>query len=500
MKIGLSIFVYFFLIFFTSSDVYSLSKKKLSNNVNSSVSDLIPILTHDLQRLYFCRSENILNYGRDDIWYSDLDENGEWKKALNIGQPLNNNLNNFVCGVSPSGDTLILGTIYEQNKDSLQGISYTYLENGEWSHPKTIKIKNYYNLNDVNGFYLCFENNVLFMTIQRKDSYGGIDIYVSFPEGNWVYSQPINLGPTINTELDELSPFLAFDGITLYFSSYGHPGQGEADIFMSRRLDNTWKKWTKPENLGPEINSAGWDAHFKLTRNGKYAYFASNEEANLMSNIFFIELEKSSQPILSKSVVFRVSDAKKFIPLKNVAINLYENGNKSYELTTDNSGRVNVDLPFTTFNLKVDYENYQQWDSHLEISYTGLKLADTIKITLNPKSDSLIQIPNILFSFAEMYVANTFADIIANLSDFLELNPNFKIELKGHTDNVGSEQANYQLGLARAKAVAELLNRFGINNKRIDIKSYGKNQPLVPNDNEENMSLNRRVEIYLVDN
>jgi outer membrane protein OmpA-like peptidoglycan-associated protein/YHS domain-containing protein len=500
MKISFSVFVVFIFLLFTNYEVYSLSKKKLNSNVNSSVSDLIPILTHDLQRLYFCRSENILNFGRDDIWYSDLDENGEWKKALNMGQPLNNDLNNFVCGISPSGDTLILGTIYEQNKDSLQGISYTYRENGEWTRPQTIRIKNYYNLNDVNGFYLCFETDILLMTIQRRDSYGGTDIYVSLPEGKWVYSQPINLGPIINTQLDELSPFLAFDGITLYFSSYGHSGYGEADIFMSRRLDNTWKKWTKPENLGPEINSEGWDAHFKLTRNGRHAYFASNEEKNLMSNIFFIELEKQSQPILSKSVVFRVSDAKKFIPLKDAVINLFEDGNKVYELKTDNAGRVNIELPFVTFNMKVAYENYQSWDSKLDISYTGLKLADTIKIALNPLSDSLIQIPNILFSFAEMYVANTFAEIIANVSDFLEVNPNYRIELKGHTDNVGNEEANFRLGMARAKAVAELLNRFGINNKRIAIKSYGKNEPVVPNDSDENMSLNRRVEIYLVEN
>ncbi len=498
MKSILSVFLFFLL--FINYNALSLVKKKLSSNVNSSVSDLIPILTHDLKRLYFCRSENILNFGRDDIWYSELDVSGQWTKALNMGQPLNNDLNNFVCGVSTTGDTLILGTIYEQNKDSLQGISYTYRENGEWARPTTIKIKNYYNLNDVNGFYLCFETNILLMTIQRNDSYGGTDIYASLPEGNWVYSQPINLGPKINTELDELSPFLAFDGITLYFSSFGHSGFGEADIFMSRRLDNTWKNWTTPENLGPEINSAGWDAHFKLTRNGKQAYFASNESVDSASNIFYIELEKSSQPILSKSIVFKVSDAKRFIPLKNAVINLYENNKKLYELKTDITGRVNADLPFTTFNLQLDYENYQSYNSKLEIKYSGLKLADTIKIALNPLSDSLFHIPNILFSFAEMHVANTFADIIANLSDFLELNPHYKIELKGHTDNVGNDQANYQLGLARANAVAELLNRFGINNKRIDIKSYGKNEPVVPNDSDENMSLNRRVEIYLVEN
>jgi OOP family OmpA-OmpF porin len=99
-----------------------------------------------------------------------------------------------------------------------------------------------------------------------------------------------------------------------------------------------------------------------------------------------------------------------------------------------------------------------------------------------------------------MYVANSFAEIIANVSDFLEVNPNYRIELKGHTDNVGNEEANFRLGMARAKAVAELLNRFGINNKRIAIKSYGKNEPVVPNDSDENMSLNRRVEIYLVEN
>lgn len=477
---------------------FSEPKEDLGDNINSIYNDIVPILTNDMKRLYFCRSYNILNYGRDDIWYSDIDDNGEWSKALNLGQPLNNDLNNFVCGVSKCGDTLVLGTIYEHLKDSLQGLSFTYKDSGHWAYPETIEIVNYYNLNDVNGFYMCFDTRTLLLTIEREDSYGGTDVYVSFEIAEWVFSEPINLGPMINTEFEELSPYITYDGVTLFFSSYGHDGLGDADIFMSRRLDDTWTNWTKPLNLGKSINSPGWDAHFKITSDGKYAYFASNERVNLNSNLYRISLPEHIQPKSRKPLVFKITDAKRFIPISNAKIVLVDKESKTRELQTNTQGFSYVELPFTSFNVSIIAEEYESYETLID--FTGSRLAniDTLKISLFPTADSLVQIPNVLFDFAEMKVSSSFADVIANLSDFLKFNENYKVLLVGHTDNIGNDTFNNELGMSRANEVADLLMRFGIEAQRISVKSMGKRKPVMPNDTEENMYLNRRVEFHLI--
>ncbi len=479
---------------------FAYERVKLGPEINSDLNELIPLITFDGQRLYFCRSANILNFGRDDIWYSDKDENGNWTKGTNIGQPLNNDLNNFVCGISPSGDTLILGAIYEHGKDSLQGISYTIRNGKEWSYPKSIKITNYYNLNEVNGFYYCFRYKILLMTIQRNNSYGEKDIYVSFlyDQENWIFTEPLNLGPIINTKYDELSPFLAFDGVTLYFSSFGHEGFGESDIFMSRRIDNTWKNWTNPVNLGNRINTAGWDAHFKTNAEGVVAYYSSTENVNLPSNIFEIRLDEEFKPLGNKPIIFEVYNYKNFVPISNATIKILRDDNLFKEYKSDFRGKTSQYLPYDIFTIEVFAEGYQNYSTMIDLNGSETAIVDTFRIGLIAELDTLVNIPNVLFNFAEMKVASTFADLIAELAEFLDYNDAYKIKLVGHTDHVGSDALNYQLGLSRAREVASLLNGFGIDNKRIIIESLGKSSPIVPNNTEENRYLNRRVEFHLL--
>lgn len=479
---------------------FGYERIKLGPEINTELNELIPIMTQDGKRLYFCRSANILNFGRDDIWYSDRDENGKWTKGLNIGQPLNNDLNNFVCGISPTGDTLILGAIYDHGKDSLQGISFTFRNGNEWSYPKSIMITNYYNLNDVNGFYYCFKHKTLLMTIQRNDSYGEKDIYVSFlqDQDKWIFSEPRNLGPTINTKYDELSPFLAFDGVTMYFSSFGHDGFGESDIYMARRIDNTWKNWTIPVNLGRTINTAGWDAHFKTNAEGIVAYYSSTDNVNLPSNIFEIRLDEQFKPLNKKPMIFEVFNFKNFVPIPDATVRIYKGEELFQEYTCDFRGKTSLYLPYETFTIEAAAEGYQIYSTMIDLSSSKVAIVDTLKIGLIAELDTLVNIPNVLFNFAEMKVASTFADLIAELADFLEINDAYKIKLVGHTDHIGSDAVNYQLGLSRAREVASLLVRFGIDNKRIIIESLGKSSPIVPNDTKENRYLNRRVEFHLV--
>src|SRR5690606_20907469 len=142
------------------------------------------------------------------------------------------------------------------------GVSISTNTGGAWSKPKPLKIENDYNFNEKANYFLSNTRNVLIMSVEREDSYGDRDLYVSFmkPDSSW--TEPLNLGDVINTAAVESAPFLAADGKTLYFSSDGFSGYGGSDIYASTRLDDTWTNWSDPENLGPEINSPMEDLFF----------------------------------------------------------------------------------------------------------------------------------------------------------------------------------------------------------------------------------------------
>ena len=118
----------------------------------------------------------------------------------------------------------------------------------------------------------------MILTNQGKESYGGSDLYISFPINDTAWTEPANLGSVINTSADEDAPYLTADGRTLYFNSNGHGGEGNHDIWVSYRLDNTWSNWSEPENLGPPINSDAYDFDYTQSSDGEWAYWASARE------------------------------------------------------------------------------------------------------------------------------------------------------------------------------------------------------------------------------
>ncbi len=247
-------------------------------NINSPYSEYKPALALHGNRLYFSRALHPENTGgpedKEDIWYADID------KATDIAMNpkrleghLNNSGPNFVSGVSVTGDTIMLGNTYDKKGRMKAGISYSINEGGVWSTPRTIHIKNDYNLSEHGNAYVSLSGGVIISAVQREDSYGQRDLYISF----WGYdhaTEPVNMGNVINSNLDESSPFLSVDKKTLYFASKGHHGYGGYDIYMSHRLDETWTKWSEPENLGPAINGPLDEEFFTITHCKQWGYFS----------------------------------------------------------------------------------------------------------------------------------------------------------------------------------------------------------------------------------
>lgn len=250
--------------------------------VNTQYRELGPMPTKDGKRLYFSRQgfpENTGGANDEDIWYCEFDDATQsWTKAVNLGPPLNNTGPNFITGIGRTGDTLLLGNVYGKKGRMTAGVSISIKVGNLWSYPVPVKVASDYNLSSKAGYDLSHDRTTLIIAQQKSDSRGGLDLYAAFrdPDASYPYSatESVNLGDVVNSFGEETSPWLAYDGKTLYFSSDGHTGYGKLDIFMTKRLDNTWTNWSPPVNLGPGINSPYDDVSFNYNPADRYAYFS----------------------------------------------------------------------------------------------------------------------------------------------------------------------------------------------------------------------------------
>lgn len=274
--------------------------ENLGTNINTEASEIMPVISADGKSLYFVRKNYKWNLGteqKDDVWLSTLQADKTWSKATGIGAPINNESHNQLIYLSPDGNTMIVGNHYNsEGKTTGKGISLTHRSDKGWAIPETIEVEDFYNDAKEHSFAVSSNRKAIIMSLKRKDTHGQKDLYVSFQISDKKYAVPINLGSVINSPYEETTPFLAPDGKTLYFASEGHPGYGGADIFVSKRLDDTWTKWSEPQNMGPEINTPRWDAYYTIPASGDIVYFVSSGHNAGKTDIFSIELPKAARP------------------------------------------------------------------------------------------------------------------------------------------------------------------------------------------------------------
>jgi len=257
--------------------------KKLSGNVNSEAEESLPVFTKDSSILYFIRSFSAENKGGvydQDIWFSKRKKDGSYSDTKPLGS-LNTKYNNGVVGISTDGSLYLLNT-YEGKGDLVKGIAYSRKKGQEFEEPVKIEVPTLDIEGDFYGFHISQDEKVMLISYKGPGALGEEDIYVSL-KGTAGWSAPKNLGAVINTTGFEMSPYLSPAQDTLYFSSNGHGGLGDADIFYSIKQDSTWTNWSSPVNLGEKVNSTKFDACFSLT--GLNAYWSSNREGE-MSDIY----------------------------------------------------------------------------------------------------------------------------------------------------------------------------------------------------------------------
>jgi outer membrane protein OmpA-like peptidoglycan-associated protein len=483
-----------------------LKKENLGPNINSKLQDIVPVISHDGKTLYFVmrsddKTDMPLHNG--DAWYSTRNSSGNWEPKKNLGSPINNDEANFIISVTPDNNSLMLNGRYTADGKSYgDGFSITHRETNGWSFPEDIRVDDYYNNNEFNTFCLSADRKTLILSIERKDTYGQKDLYVSFLKKDKTWTAPQNMGSVINTYADEVTPFLAADGKTLYFSTNGQPGYGSSDIYMSRRIRDSWTKWSLPLNLGPQVNTKDWDAYYTIPASGDYAYLVSAENSMGGADIFRMKVAESAKPEPVVIIHGKVLDKNTKQPLA-ATIDYHELATgKEVGIARSNpsDGSYKIILPYgTAYGFLAEKVNFLSESDNIDLTTVKEYIEIERDLYLSPiEIGKSITLQNVFFvrSKAELLPDSYFE--LDRLVKVLSDNPQLKIEILGHTDNVGDPALNLKLSEDRVTTIKKYLISKNISEKRLSGKGYGGTKPIASNATEETRKLNRRVEFTIV--
>lgn len=485
--------------------------KNLGGNVNSKTDEYFPALTADESRLLFTRLLNSRESpdGKDEDFYFCNKTGEEWGKAYNPGQPINTPFKEGAPTLSPDGKYIIFTAceLYGTYSPGKKGFGscdlFISVRNGErWSKPvnmgRTINSPNWETQPS-----FASDGKTLYFIRGRRTQQGvtNSDIYVSRLEnGRWSKAEP--LPDNINSKESEESVFIHPDNQTLYFSSRGHVGMGDMDIYVSRRQsDGTWGD---PVNLGYPINTHGQENSFHVSASGTYALIASDREGGYGGlDLYSFELPESVRPNRVTYLKGKITDSKTgdALEAKFELIDLASGDTVVQSYSDKKDGSYLVVLPASTrYALIADRDGYLYHSENFELELEENKTHYTKNIKMQPiEAGSKVVLKNVFFDTDKFELKPESLTELNKLSRLMQSNPSIKIEISGHTDNQGNPQANQVLSENRARAVYDFLVRGGIDATRMTFEGYGETQPIASNEDEEGRQLNRRTEFMVVE-
>lgn len=441
--------------------------ERLRGKVNSDVSEEgIPILSDDLSTIYFVRTFDPTNTAGEfdqDIWRAERQDDGSYANVSRVSE-LNNKMHNAVIGMSTDGNRLFLLNSYLGKKDQKKGISVATKKAMGWSSPQTIEIPEL----DIDGefyqFHMSEKEDIIIMSFVGSNSIGNEDLYVSRKEGN-SWSKPMHMGNTINSTGFEISPFLCPTQDTLFFSSNGFGGEGDADIFYSVR-GNDWTQWSKPVNLGKRINSSKFDAHFSYY--GKHAFWASNRDGE-KSDIYTIEIY--TPPLLSVSCAS--TNISEFGAGDGAIDAVLEGGVPPFDFSWSN-GKKTEDLSKLQ---KAGNYTLTVVDAIGQTASTSCSITEPA-----PPENKVIRLPEVRYPYGkwDLLIDETInsPDSLQYVYELMLEFPGLVLELSSHTDSRGSSSLNQKLSENRARACYKyLVETKGIDPRRIVPVGKGESTP-----------------------
>ncbi|MFT3948006.1 MAG: OmpA family protein [Agriterribacter sp.] len=498
----------------TASTVIKI--ENMGTKINSNLAELRPTVSADGNLLFFICENHPGNTkyrsvpNSQDIWFAERDSFGNWSEARHMDYPFNTTHYNAVYWISPDKNRILLRGAFNEGAFISKGVSMSYKdEEGNWAPPNALFIKNYekYDRGHQSGASMAQDGKtlLLYMTPEKGSPYN--DLYVCFlePDGSW--TEPKSLGKKINTPgYDETTPYLAADGVTLYFSSDRPGGLGDNDIWMTRRLDKSWQKWSEPVNLGSPINTPDWDAFFTLDAGGEYAYLTTNLDTYGESDIVRVKLMEKERPDPVVLVSGNVYNAKTKQPVSASLIyeTLPDGAAAGNGLSGAIDGAFQIVLPYDkNYLIRATADKFFAQSENLNLDSLvkeGYKEIHKDLYLVPIEIGQVVRLNNVFFDFDKWNLRPESFIELDRVVELLKENPSIEIEMSAHTDSKGSDDYNFRLSDNRAKSVREYIISKGIAETRIVSKGYGETKPVATNDTDDGRQLNRRVEFTIMKN
>ena len=470
----------------------------LGKNINSKYDEYLPTITSDGKKLVFTRKLKDVN---EDIYLSYRDGDN-WKKGKAYGNSLNTDENEGMARFEMHGKAFYFSGCMREDTEGGCDIYKATLKDEEIIEVSRLEG----NLNshewDSQPSISC-DGTKMFFSSTRKDGIGGGDIYLSslMPNGDW--GIPSNLGPTLNTKGDEEAPFIANDGKTLYFTSTGHPGQGDGDLFVSRFENGIW---TKPQNLGYPINSTGKEIGMYVQGNGKTAFFASERlTGNGGLDIYTFELPEELRPIPMVHLEGFVTNEETEVPIATTIS--ISNSEEKFTAQSDETGWFFLCVPGNKgYSFQINEKGYDYFIDAQFLDAQDNTSNNTIKLPLVPKNNvktvavrkgSPVREKRVQFFFEfDSFELTQKAELeLKELSKLLNREKDWKVEVVGYADNSGSANYNKKLSEKRAKAIVSFLSKYGVTIDKV-IKTEGLGS-IASSPNNDRSSQSRRVDVVL---
>ncbi len=478
-----------------------LRYENLGPAVNSEIAEVAPMMGVDGRTLYYSRGTpgDIISDG--NIMVARMGEDGKWERARRLGGPLETKWHNSVMGILPGDNGMLL---WGDHSGGSSLFSFTSRTADGWSVPQPVAFESLDNTGHVWHGNLGADGNTIIMqlyTSKGRDDRDS-DILVSFrkEDGGWTTPKPV--GPPVNSYHAEHTPYLAGDMRTLYFSSDRPGGKGGQDVYMSKRLDDTWTNWSEPVNLGDTVNSGGWEMYYTIPADGEWAYFSSHSGSIGDADILRVRLKESVRPDPFVVVEGRTLDQKSGGPMG--AVIHYEvlggDGAGGQVASDPATGQYQIALPKGhLYGFYADADGYIPVTENMDLTTLDAFSTLTRDLHLVPiEAGQVVRLNNIFFDTGKADLREASFAELDRLAGLMKARPGMSVELAGHTDDVGGDAENLQLSSDRAASVRAYLLSKGVGERALVAKGYGETAPVAGNDSEAGRQLNRRVELRII--
>lgn len=471
-----------------------INPSELPKSVNRFQSQYFPAMTADRETLIYTGNQD-----SDENLYVASIKDKIWTEPVSISDKINTKENEGTASISADGRTLVFTSCGGRKGFGSCDLFIAYKQGDNWTSPQNLGT-------GVNSAEwesqpsLSADGRTLYFVSDRKGSMGKRDIWMSKLDSTNTWAKATNLGNSINTIEDDLSPFIHANGKTLFFASEGHVGMGGLDLYFT---ENQQGKWLNPENLGYPLNTFEDQVALFITADGKKAYYSlerDQEDKYRRAKIVEIEVPESLQAKFKatsflKGIVYDAQTKQKL--QAEIELIALKNNELVGKISSDGQTGTYTSVLMSGGEYAVFVSKKGYFFKSLNFDFSDkIGLDKILDISLEPiKKESKEILNNIFFDTAKWNLKSESTVELDKLVALLKSNPDLPIEISGHTDDVGKEADNLILSQKRAKSVVDYLAQKGVNVSKIKAEGYGKTRPYLPNSSDENRKLNRRIEV-----